>query len=540
MTTVKRDHNGKKMFTGKVFYLDLRNMPTIKGRLSQGILSLGGKVDEFLGPQVNYVVTDKDEKDWPPRPSKQDRNKLTVNAPDVHEHVSNSSINFHHTYSAPATEAIDLFSRGKLLVAKAGANANSLNHNQATNSNNVQSTPYKANTSDVLEVAVKKGIKLLAAKTMLSFLVRTQEQSVENEDPSQMKSIRAINLSAPFVKVEATDQRTAPFVKGLARWPEINLEAQSGSPFSAPKQACLSSRFTINNQSAPKESQPLLPLKTLDNNVVDAAVVQEKQASDVADRSNDATMVSGGQQPTKTPTKSRAVKRAKGNIPLMSITPKRSRKSLVKKTALTKAKASYWCEVCGVSYDSLSEHVRSEKHDLFAREEENWRELINVLESVPRLADLEPCLDELSCSQSSRSNHQDEESPLVSTPPTPASSSQTITLASLTSRPHGKFISLNEYISKSAINNANAMASSMATPILYANKMCKRIVEEEEPQAGGDIYEEEEEEATSAYDRIITTTPKMPKLSHHKAYRGFTNDSGIGTQEKDKDFSEEL
>jgi hypothetical protein len=46
------------------------------------------------------------------------------------------------------------------------------------------------------------------------------------------------------------------------------------------------------------------------------------------------------------------------------------------------------CEVCEEDYENLAEHVQSEKHQSFLTEPDNFKELLGVINSLPKLSDL--------------------------------------------------------------------------------------------------------------------------------------------------------
>ena len=130
-----------------------------------------------------------------------------------------------------------LQSRAKIIMDKVSTQQASSGHHPLTAAAG-QPLSSSANlvnkTTDVLETAVRLGVKIIAASRMLEFL----EQNVflpgtqqRDHSPSVMKSVKAIPILGTFIKLESADQRSRPITKVFRTWPELVLEPGHGCPF---------------------------------------------------------------------------------------------------------------------------------------------------------------------------------------------------------------------------------------------------------------------------------------------------------------------
>lgn len=210
-------------FEGKTFYLDLRIDPTQRQPMAAGIIALKGTIEEFLTPEVKYVITDKPDKDWPKRSdcsSSQERTDGVSEKPMTSFTIIQQTI---YRSNNPFISAMS--TRAASAAGKA--------------------------TTDVLELAIRRNppIKLVQAKKMIDFLreqgvlpghlgnKRGTDGEAETSPPSKMKSIKAIPLSGPFIKLEDRldqNQKYRPCCKVFQSWPELLLDsppAGMGCPF---------------------------------------------------------------------------------------------------------------------------------------------------------------------------------------------------------------------------------------------------------------------------------------------------------------------
>lgn len=106
-----------------------------------------------------------------------------------------------------------LQSRGKLLLARAaGENVNP--------------------SLDVLEQAENMRIKLVRSMEMLQFFKDHNVLDIPAETEEDKKSMNAVLLDPPYIKVDFEDCRFKPFWRVFQQWPELNLDSNNGgSPF---------------------------------------------------------------------------------------------------------------------------------------------------------------------------------------------------------------------------------------------------------------------------------------------------------------------
>ena len=211
-------------------------------------------------------MTDKPEKDWPKKDIPSSSNQADIPLAGVQATSTQTSVNSNGqevtttiyktanpfvnvTYAATSVAAngitttagsaatsttnavnkVEITSRAKMILDKVSLPAPIL----------------ASTTNDVLDTAVKRGLKLISSKKMIEFLDQTvhfpgvQNPSLllvagslsSSSDESKIKSVRAIPLTAPFIKVESMDQKYRPTQKVFTTWPELTLDPGVGCPF---------------------------------------------------------------------------------------------------------------------------------------------------------------------------------------------------------------------------------------------------------------------------------------------------------------------
>ncbi|CAH1784442.1 unnamed protein product [Owenia fusiformis] len=171
------------IFHSNVFYIDLQKS-NIRKRLQEKIQKRGGKVDDFLHKDVQYVITD----DFVPNNSKQPDN--APNRPGA----------------ASTPRAL---SRGQALLQKSIRNTSS--------------------TQTIPEKAKKMGIKVVN----LDFIQRKlKERGVlattldyNNKQPDDTENVITHWNGDPYIKFEDTQGQYRPFYSSFERFPYIQLES---------------------------------------------------------------------------------------------------------------------------------------------------------------------------------------------------------------------------------------------------------------------------------------------------------------------------
>ncbi|XP_062955513.1 protein DBF4 homolog A isoform X2 [Cynocephalus volans] len=213
-----------KPLWGKVFYLDLPSV-TLSEKLQKDIKDLGGRVEEFLSKDINYLISNKKEAKFAqtlgrisPVPSPES----TYTAETTSPHPSHDGSSF----KSPDTVCL---SRGKLLVEKA-----------------IKDHDFIPSNS-ILSNALSWGVKILHIDDIRYYIEQKKKElyllkksSTSARDVGKrvctgtQKTRR--RLKKPFVKVEDMSQLYRPFYLQLTNIPFINYSIQKPcGPFDVDK-----------------------------------------------------------------------------------------------------------------------------------------------------------------------------------------------------------------------------------------------------------------------------------------------------------------
>ncbi|KAH9408707.1 hypothetical protein TYRP_010975 [Tyrophagus putrescentiae] len=198
----------------------------------------------------------------------------------------------------------------------------------------LQSTQNVPKTTDPLEMARKYDKKILFANDLLEFLKKYSSGTQADADKAQCTGeIGNRKLCPPFIKVVDKSNKFKTNFKELPEWPEINFDYQPElCPFYKPR------KF-------PNPSQTRL--------------------------------LSWENQMTAFPT---VLTTPIMTTPTLNINQIRS---IPTKNASTKRKHMVFCEICHKEYNDLEEHLNDEVHSTFLNTENNFSELIGVINSLP-------------------------------------------------------------------------------------------------------------------------------------------------------------
>lgn len=407
MTSVPTSGPIKPVFADRTFYLDLRNTPSLRPKITFGITALKGTVEEFLSKDVKYLITDKPEKDWPPKPEViPDSN----NGEDSSQPTSNSNT----VASPPITNSASLTTQ-----------------NTATT---------KSTTTDVLEIASKRNVKIIAAKRMLEFLMtrvnipghpaagsgenlfRGISMGESDFAPSRdkNKSIRAVKFKGPYIKVESCEQNTRPCWKVFQSWPDLLLDATStGCPFKNTSQtaaALTAARVTAAAEKMNLTSSATAAKANLNGNLTTGNISGTLRHSNSLNgqkkghhhttngQSATATNVSpltNYNSPISNLTHQNSLQQASPLTPLGSFS--RQPIPLTASATITASsivplqatghrpatsKRRKLCDICLVEFSDLRGHLESYAHKSFTENEENFQVLADVVKLLPSLDDL--------------------------------------------------------------------------------------------------------------------------------------------------------
>ncbi|CAG2109930.1 unnamed protein product [Medioppia subpectinata] len=332
-------------FEGKNFYFDLQNSPLIAKQLSQSITQLGGEIKEFLDQRVKYIITSRPKDQWPPKkttPVIQDKSRHQLEA--LKEQTIQSPINLNKNSS---------FSRGSLLLSRIRAN---------TVAN--ESKPVVLPT-DVLERGRLWNIQILNALDVLEFCKKHLSPRVVSE--CAVNSIQTRRLKGPHLKVEDNRLQHRPLYKEFYEWPTINFEFQ--------ELLCPFVKKKVQNRDKPVE--PIESLEGLavkrfeaNNKTPNAKNADNKCLNENNNINN--TNNKSHKSKTKSP---KCVTKSPPKTPPKDVT-------LIKKNLIKRRRTPAYCEICGVEFDDLAEHLKSEDHESYSRNDDNYKELRGVIQSL--------------------------------------------------------------------------------------------------------------------------------------------------------------
>ena len=432
----------------------------MRPKLTFGITALKGTIEEFLSKDVKYLITDKPEKDWPAKPENRDENG---EAGSLNQITSAST-------ALPASTV-----PSSLCTAISQATASSI------------ATAGKSTTTDVLEIAMRRNVKIISAQRMLEFLMNrvlypgvSVPGSGENlmrgislgetdsfaSSRERNKSLRAVKFKAPFIKVEAHEQTTRPFWKVFQTWPDILFDSNTtGCPFKNTSQsaaALTAARVTAAAEKLNLTSSATAAMANVNGNGAVGGGTNGHSQSHNSSNAKNSNITNGHSQNIRPPngpgckekatatatTVESATNKVKTaatplgsltnaspltiyNSPILNLTqqsttnhqttnqlthlgslprqpipltasatitassivlngPGHRPGHLTPVTGVTNAskRRKMWCEICSVEYSCIREHLKSYKHNSYIEDNENFRELVNTIKSLPSLNDL--------------------------------------------------------------------------------------------------------------------------------------------------------
>uniref|UniRef100_A0A8C3VN83 Protein DBF4 homolog A n=1 Tax=Catagonus wagneri TaxID=51154 RepID=A0A8C3VN83_9CETA len=224
-TDNKPEKSKYKPLWGKVFYIDLPSV-ALSEKLQKDIKDLGGRVEEFLSKDINYLISNKKEAKFTqtlgqisPVPSPESAYAAETTSPQPSHDGS--------SFKCPDSVCL---SRGKLLVEKA-----------------IKDHDFIPSNS-ILSSALSWGVKILHIDDIRYYIEQKKKElyllrksSTPGKDVGKRVGVgtqkgRTGRLKKPFVKVEDMSQLYRPFYLQLTNMPLINYSVQKpSSPFDADK-----------------------------------------------------------------------------------------------------------------------------------------------------------------------------------------------------------------------------------------------------------------------------------------------------------------
>ncbi|XP_033103203.1 uncharacterized protein LOC117106002 [Anneissia japonica] len=208
-----------KPLHGKVFYFDLIKYKN-SAKLQKDITALGGKVEEFLGKGINYVVTNRPEgRELEKRGNAggSSAESPSVSTPSPFQQGKGSSKDVTESPCALTGEK-NKSSRGKTIASRA-------------------LTSQQFGTVSILTQAIQWGVQVKHLDSVLKYIKKEREKLGMSPSASQQKSkstdrassSRGERLSGVFLKVEDRTSHYRPISKSLDVWPRVSTDTTLGS-----------------------------------------------------------------------------------------------------------------------------------------------------------------------------------------------------------------------------------------------------------------------------------------------------------------------
>lgn len=358
-------------------------------------------MEDFFTKDVRYVVTDKPEDSWPKNPTAPPEKASTSAA-------SGSDIKKGEHQAQLSPDKTKNSNHPVLPVNQSLAHPTG---SASTACQQVMSSVGTKGTTDVLELAVRRSVKVISVQYLLAYLLNHVEfpdrqltsaaaavglsrvnrsnshnsrnvymmsRDHEATDPgSKMKSVKAIPLDSPFIKIESLDERQRPSFKTFKVWPDINFSTtNTGCPFKPTGGVGNTANTTRGNGMGTTatgltggnnnhQQQRVTPTPTGRSNLtpLQALMMQHQHQQK-----------SSKQQLTTGNNTSGVLAGANGILTM---------------TTGVKKKVMSYCEVCSTEYDHLPDHLKTPKHESYARDDDNFQILQSVIRSLPKISDLE-------------------------------------------------------------------------------------------------------------------------------------------------------
>ncbi|XP_053213329.1 transcription factor mef2A-like [Panonychus citri] len=303
----------------RVFYLDVKSHQN-RNRLKSYLTKLGGLVSEFLdSKEVRYLITDRQSKDL------------------VREKIPNGQDGPTQGIT-PSKKVNDLLPRGKQFALAAQPPPSS----NTTNEHNI----------DVIELANRRGIKILSAQTFIEFClgyINEKDKLPSRQSSSSTKTITY--FKGNFIKVEEMEEKYKPSAKIFTEWPQIYVNTD---PFVCP----------FIPPSKVKRTSSIGDINNARNN-----------------NNNPTTNETGGL--ANLSSKMPPTPELRGDTPKPS-TNQRINDLRINNGPVRKPDTLQYCEICGITFINMNEHIASNTHQSHLKQEDNFKDLFNVMKSLPK------------------------------------------------------------------------------------------------------------------------------------------------------------
>ncbi|XP_048871071.1 uncharacterized protein dbf4b [Brienomyrus brachyistius] len=339
---------GVRQLEGKTFYLDAVRSRS-SALLAEAIARLGGKVESFLNKDVTFVVSGSRDnwQGWQSVQEGEGPKKVAVDSPPVSSHHRQAQGSCSSTSQRTATPRPQAYRSRGRALLERAIRSNE-----------------RCPATGVLANAVSWGIKILHVDEFLLYLNRLTEESsrarsreLQKMGKSSAWVVKAGTLKSPYIKIEDSSRKYRPLHTQSAVFPMLDFTGKF-SPFEPP---------------AP------LPLTKRKNQEDDQHIKAKKRNVDAGS----SRCTAGWDLP-----------------PTLTPSPPRMRR-----------KTQGFCECCQLSFKEQAEHLQSDQHRQFARDESHYvvvDRLISLMQpnfseimvhghmlmrSPPQFFHTHPCLD---------------------------------------------------------------------------------------------------------------------------------------------------
>ncbi|XP_071961628.1 uncharacterized protein [Antedon mediterranea] len=204
-----------KPLNGKIFYFDLIKYKH-SAKLQKDIITLGGKVEEFLSNGIHYVITNRPEgRELEKRGSVAGTSaeSPSVSTPSPFQQGKGSSKDATDSPSALAAEK-NSSSRGKAIASRALPSQH-------------------LGVVSILTQAIQWGVQVKHLDSVLKYIKRELGTSPATEHKSKTSTERlsstSKSTSGVFIKVEDRNSHYRPISKSLEVWPRVSTDTPIGS-----------------------------------------------------------------------------------------------------------------------------------------------------------------------------------------------------------------------------------------------------------------------------------------------------------------------
>ncbi|KAK3749838.1 hypothetical protein QZH41_015511, partial [Actinostola sp. cb2023] len=220
----------------KKFYLDLEGYKKVSS-LAARIQDLGGKVEEFLSKDINYLITNRKDVDTrlSPRSNSTPSPGLSIPSPFPATGTRSSSLKGAWPLSGDSPQSIETHQPAPKHDTRAQA---IMKQAQATLTN-------RYGTSNILTNARTWGVYVIYLDKVLEKLAEFGPSQAEKQ-PSikelmvygkKQLRVKIRKLQVPFIKVEDQSRQYRPLVKEFKEWPLPDFDSPVGTcPFDTPRE----------------------------------------------------------------------------------------------------------------------------------------------------------------------------------------------------------------------------------------------------------------------------------------------------------------